>query len=71
MKKYKKLIIQTIIILACFILTMAFSGCNRYFTPEKAANPRGEFERGQRKYERKLMREERQNKNIDPLKWNK
>jgi hypothetical protein len=41
------------------------------FTPEKYANPKGEFEKGQRKYERKMMREERQNKNRDPLKWNK
>ena len=67
----KKHIIRTIILLLCFILAMAFGGCNRYFTPEKVANPKGEFEKGQRKYERKLMREERQNKNIDPLKWNK
>lgn len=50
---------------------MAFPGCTRYFTPNKAANPKCEFEKGQRKYERKLMREERQNKNIDPLKWHK
>lgn len=67
----KKYIIQIIIISTCFILAMAFSGCSRYFTPDEAANPKGEFERGQRKYERKLMKEERQNKNRDPLKWNK
>jgi hypothetical protein len=67
----KKYIIQTIILLICFILAMVFSGCNRYFTPEKYANPKGEFEKGQRKYEKKLMKKERQTRNIDPLKWNK
>ena len=50
---------------------MTSSGCNRYFTPDEAANPKGEFEKEQRKYEKKMMREERQNKNRDPLKWNK
>jgi hypothetical protein len=39
----KKYIIQTIILLLCFILAMAFSGCNRYFTPEKYANPKHKF----------------------------
>jgi hypothetical protein len=50
---------------------MAFGGCNRYFTPEKYANPKGEFEKYQKRYERKMMKKERQNRNIDPLKWNK
>jgi len=67
----KKYIIQTIILLICFILAMVLPGCSRYFTPDRYANPKDEFEKGQRKYERKLMREERQNRNIDPLKWNK
>lgn len=48
---------------------MAFGGCNRYFTPERYANPKGEFEKYQKRYERKMMKKERQN--IDPLKWNK
>lgn len=68
MKKYT---IKTITILICFVLSMSFAGCSRYFTPEKYANPRGEFERGQRKYEKKMMKKERQNRNIDPLQWNK
>ena len=68
MKKYT---IQIIIILICFILVMAFPGCNRYFTPEKYANPRGKFEKEQRKYEKKMLKKERQNRNIDPLQWNK
>ena len=67
----KKYIIQTIILLLCFILVMAFPGCNRYATPEKYANPRCEFERGQRNYEKKMMKKERRNRNIDPLQWNK
>ena len=67
----KKHIIRIVVLLLCFLLAMAFPGCNRYFSPDKAANPKGEFEKGQRKYERKMMREERQNKNRDPPKWNK
>jgi hypothetical protein len=67
----KKYIIRTIILLTCVILAMTFPGCNRYFTPDKYANPRGEFEKEQRRYEKKLMKKERQNTNIDPLKWNK
>lgn len=67
----KKYVIQAIVILACFVLAMIFSGCSRYFNTHKYANPTCEFEKGQRKYERKMMRKERQNRNIDPLKWNK
>lgn len=67
----KKYIIQIIILLICFILGMILPGCNRYFNPDKYANPKGEFEKEQRKYEKKMIREERQNKNRDPLKWNK
>jgi len=65
----KKYIIRTIILLIYFLLVMAFGGCNRYFTPERYANPKGEFEKYQKRYERKMMKKERQN--IDPLKWNK
>ena len=65
----KKYIIRTIILLICFIVAMVFHGCGRYFTPEKAANPKGEFEKGQRRYEKKMMKKERQNNNIDPLRW--
>jgi hypothetical protein len=50
---------------------MAFSGCNRYYTPDQAANHKTSFEKRERREERKLMKKERQNRNIDPLKWNK
>jgi hypothetical protein len=53
-----------------FSLILLSVGCNRYYTPEKYANPKCEFEKGQRRYEKKMMRRERQNNNIDPLKWN-
>jgi hypothetical protein len=68
MKKYA---IQAIVILVCLILVMIFPGCYRYYNPDKYANPTCEFEKGQRKYERKMMKKERQNRNIDPLRWNK
>ena len=67
----KKYIIRTIILLLCFILAMVLPGCSRHFTPDRYANPKGEFEKEQRRYEKKLMKKERQNRNIDPLKWNK
>ena len=67
----KKHIIRTIILLLCFILAMAFPGCTRYYTPDQAANHKTSFEKRERREEKKLMKKERQNRNIDPLKWNK
>jgi hypothetical protein len=68
----KKYIIRTIILLLCFILTMALSGCTTYTNPYQAANPRHKFESGNRRYERKMRRFNR-NKNslptIDPLRF--
>jgi len=47
----KKYVIRTLIILILFFLVMAFSGCTKYFTPEKYANPKRKYEvRGRRVY---------------------
>jgi len=67
----KKYIVRIIILIICFVLAMAFPGCSVRFTPERYANPKCSFEKGQRKYERRMMKKERQYRNIDPLKWNK
>ena len=45
-------------------------GCTKKFSPYDYAYPKTPFEKRERREERKLMRKERQTKNIDPLKWN-
>ena len=43
-------------------------GCTTYFSPDRYANPRHKFESGSKRYERKLRRLERgQRETIDPL----
>ena len=63
-------IIRTIILLLCFMLAIAFSGCTTYINPYQAANPRHKFESGNKRYERKIRRLNRSNSpTIDPLRF--
>jgi PBP1b-binding outer membrane lipoprotein LpoB len=51
-------------------ITSLFVGCSQKFSPYDAANHKTSFEKREMREERKLMKKERQTKNIDPLKWN-
>jgi hypothetical protein len=39
----KKYAIRAIILILLFLLAMIFNGCNRYYSPERYANPRHKF----------------------------
>jgi hypothetical protein len=53
------------------ILLVFLFGCSKKFSPDDAANPKTSFEKRERREEKRLMKKERQNKIIDPLKWNR
>lgn len=52
----KKYAIRAIILIVLFFLAMIFSGCNRYFTPERYANPRHKYIIRTTKGERQMNR---------------
>ena len=71
----KKYIVRTIILAACFILAMAFSGCNRYFTPDQAIeyglidkviSPADDVAIERRDYEGMLRASQAQNRSARP-----
>ena len=64
----KKLILQTMFLLTCFISVMMMGCCTYYSDPYVYANPKHKFETSTKRYERKLRRLDRRNtKTIDPL----
>jgi hypothetical protein len=64
----KKLVLQILFLLTCFLLVMSLQCCTRYYDPYVYANPKHKFETGNKRYERKLRRlERRDTKTIDPL----
>ncbi|MEY4334592.1 MAG: hypothetical protein RLZZ196_3342 [Bacteroidota bacterium] len=52
----KKYIIRSIIIIILFLLSMILNSCNRYFEPERYANPRHKYTIRTTKGERKMNR---------------
>jgi hypothetical protein len=52
----KKYAIRAIILILLFLFAMIFSGCNRYFTPERYANPRHKYTIRTTKGERQMNR---------------
>ena len=64
----RKLILQTLFLMTCFLLAMSLHCCTYYSDPYVYANPKHKFETGTKRYERKLRRLDRHNtKTIDPL----
>jgi hypothetical protein len=56
------------IIIICTLLVLVSSSCTTYFSPDRYANPRHKFESGNKRYERKMRRIQRESKpTIDPL----
>lgn len=45
----KKYITRAIFLIIIFFLVMAFSGCTKYYSPEKYANPKRKYEVERRK----------------------
>lgn len=55
------------IIIICTLLVLS-SGCTTYFSPDRYANPRHKFESGNKRYERKMRRMQKEcAPTIDPL----
>lgn len=48
-EEYKKYVRRALFLLLLFLLAMMFTGCSRYFTPEKYANPKRKYEVQRRK----------------------
>jgi len=66
----KKLVIQIIFLLLCFLLAASLHCCTPRYDPYVYANPKHKFETGGKKYERKYRRQQRRNTPvIDPLNW--
>lgn len=61
MKTYKKYIIRAIVILILFLFAILMNSCNRYFDPERYANPRHRYEIRTTRGERQMNRLIRQN----------
>jgi len=56
MKKYKKYIIRTIILLALFLLAILINSCTVTYQPERYANPRHRYIIRTNKGERQMTR---------------
>ena len=52
----KKYIIRAVILIILFLLSIVLNSCNRYFEPERYANPRHRYEIRTTKGERKMTR---------------
>jgi len=56
MKKYKKYTVRIIILLVLFLLAILLNSCNKYYSPEKYANPRHKYIIRTTKGERQMTR---------------
>jgi cell division protein YceG involved in septum cleavage len=56
MKTYKKYTIRIIILLVLFLLAILLNSCNKYYSPEKYANPRHRYIIRTNKGEREMTR---------------
>lgn len=66
----KKLILQILFLLTCFLLVASLQCCTPYYDPYVYANPKHKFERTNKRYERKLRRQQQKcSPTIDPLRW--